>query len=97
MQKYGPQDCIPKIQEAVKVIDQVLDLGEPYATELKTRFGLNGLQNDDFGSVLTKSFLAFQYAEIEAPLSFNTFTNTFCPAIRQTRLASNATIGGIAL
>lgn len=52
IQKYAEPTCIATLQGAVHAIDLLLEMPHPIPQLLKGLFGLGGLANDDFGSVL---------------------------------------------
>lgn len=52
IQTYAEPTCIVTLQGAIRAIDLLLEMPHPVPSLLKGLFGLGGLENDDFGSVL---------------------------------------------
>lgn len=51
--KYGDQRCIRALEQSVHDVDYILRCGGNGAKSLKTLFGLQELEDDDFGSAIS--------------------------------------------
>ncbi|WVR08970.1 hypothetical protein IAU60_006029 [Kwoniella sp. DSM 27419] len=81
IQRFAPPECISALQEAVTLIDDLLDRPEPIPTLLKGVFGLEQLQgNDDFADVIS-SPLGYWQAKNWDPAVGSTAFYDFCDAL----------------
>ncbi|OCF35690.1 serine carboxypeptidase [Kwoniella heveanensis BCC8398] len=81
IQRYAPEECITTLQQAILIIDSLLNHPEPIPTLLKGVFGLSELAgNDDFADVI-QAPLGYWQAKNWDPKVGSTHFYEFCDAL----------------
>ena len=80
---HQDRSCVSSINEAVKVVDLILDLPFSYPKDaLKTLFGLQGLRDEDFADLITYPLAFIQSLNWDDELSSHKF-QSFCQTMTE--------------